>query len=298
MRFISPLRYPGGKACLAGLLEDTIDLNRIRGARYFEPFAGGAGAALSLLRQEAVSELYLNDLDSRIYAFWKSCLGCTSQFIDRIMTVELSIREWQQQYTICRFPSRYKQFDVGFAAFFMNRCNRSGVLTGAGPIGGFEQQGKWKMDVRFTRDTLAERIAFLGQNRSRIHVSRLDAIAFLKQKLPRGKDRQDSFVYLDPPYVVKGTRLYLNAFEQTDHANLARYMNRQTTVPWIMSYDDDPLIRQLYSENRIATLSIEYTLQDKRSAKELIITPSYVATPSSCRISGSDRKLVRMHGSN
>lgn len=292
MRYQSPLRYPGGKASLAGLLEDTIDLNGLRGAAYYEPFAGGAGAALELLVRGAVGSLFLNDLDTRVYAFWKATLNQTSKMIDRTMSVPLSIEEWKKQREICRVPSRYSQIDVGFAAFYLNRCNRSGVLTGAGPIGGLKQSGKWRLGVRFYRDQLASRLEAIGRNRSRISVSRLDAIDFLKQKLPNGKGRLKGFVYLDPPYVVKGQRLYLNAYENGDHSRLANYLCRQTVLPWFMSYDDTQLVRNLYEGNHISTLTIDYKLHEKRSADELIITPPTIVTPSSCRIAGRDRKLV------
>ena len=44
----SPLRYPGGKAQLFPLVRDIIVANRLNGATYIEPFAGGAGLALKL----------------------------------------------------------------------------------------------------------------------------------------------------------------------------------------------------------------------------------------------------------
>ena len=74
MRTASPLRYPGGKAALTGFLEDVIDLNDLRGCKYFEPYAGGAGAALSLLFESVVDSIVINDFDFRIYAFWTSLL--------------------------------------------------------------------------------------------------------------------------------------------------------------------------------------------------------------------------------
>ena len=292
MQHQSPLRYPGGKASLSGLLEDTIDLNHLRGVSYYEPFAGGAGAALTLLHRGVVNELYLNDLDKRVFAFWQATLNQTSQMIDRTMSVPLSIDEWRRQREICNAPSKHSQIDVGFAAFYMNRCNRSGVLSGAGPIGGLEQAGKWRLDVRFYRDRLAARLASIGSDRNRIHVSRLDAIEFLKKKLPSGRGRNRAFVYLDPPYVVNGQRLYLNAYNKADHSNLADYMCRQNALPWFMSYDDTELVRDLYARNSLATLTIDYKLHQKRSADELIITPSWLATPSSCRIAGRDRQLI------
>jgi len=92
--------------------------------------------------------------------------------------------------------------------------------------------------------------------------------------------------------VVKGQRLYLNAYDQQDHARLASYLCKQNVLPWLMSYDDTPLVRDLYKENRLSTLTIDYKLHQKRSAEELIITPPGLATPSACRISGRDRQLV------
>lgn len=292
MRHQSPLRYPGGKASLAGLLEDTIDLNGLRGAAYYEPFAGGAGAALTLLDRGVVETLFLNDLDARVFAFWRATLNQTAKMIDRTMSVPLTIDEWLRQREICRAPSLHCQIDVAFAAFYMNRCNRSGVLTGAGPIGGLKQSGKWRLDARFYREKLAARLASIGRNRDRIFVSCLDAIEFLKTWLPGGMGRQSAFVYLDPPYVVKGQRLYLNAYEERDHSRLASYICQQNVLPWLMSYDDTPVVRKLYSSKKLSNLTIDYKLHQKRSAQELIITPSQLATPSSCRIAGQDRQLV------
>ncbi len=269
-------------------------MNDLRGVAYYEPFAGGAGAALALLERGAVSELFLNDLDARVYAFWRASLNQTSQMIERTMNVPISIDEWKRQREICRTPSRHAQIDVAFAAFYMNRCNRSGVLTGAGPIGGLEQSSKWKLDVRFYREQLASRIAAIGRTRDRIHISRLDAIAFLKLKLPSGRARRNSFVYLDPPYVIKGQRLYLNAYTERDHHELAQYVRKQNCTPWLMSYDDTKLVRDLYSTNKIHTLEIDYKLHEKRPAEELIISPSWLSLPSFCRITGKDRQLVKV----
>ena len=96
-RFDSPLRYPGGKASLSTLLCQVIKLNDLSGCSYYEPFAGGAGAALRLLRESVVSELYLNDLDYRIFSFWNAVLNETERFVDAIMTVPVSIEEWKRQ---------------------------------------------------------------------------------------------------------------------------------------------------------------------------------------------------------
>jgi len=282
MNHLSPLRYPGGKARIASFLTDAIDLNDLRGCSYYEPCAGGAGAALSLLKAGTVRDLHLNDADRRIFAFWKSVLDEGDRFIEKIYSVPVTIEEWHRQHAICAKPRGRNRFDIGFAAFFMNRCNRSGVLSGAGPIGGYRQTGKYRLDVRFNRSSLAQRVFELNRLRESISISCQDAIKFLKTKLPRGNDRQRVFVYLDPPYVNKGQRLYLNAYKASDHAELARYLKAQGTLPWIMSYDDSPLVRRLYSSCKVALIPINYSLQVKRSAHELIIAPKRLATPAAC----------------
>lgn len=266
---------------MSGLLADVVDLNDLRGCAYYEPYAGGAGAALDLLRTGVVSEIFINDADLRVGAFWESALGETMRFVERIFEVPLTIEEWRRQRAVCANPGTGDRFSVGFSAFYMNRCNRSGVLTGSGPIGGHAQAGKWSLGVRFNREALAERILALGRYRDRIRVSNRDAIEFLKDSLPRGVARKRVLVYLDPPYVEKGKRLYLNSYGTRDHAALARYIIAQTTLPWVMSYDDTGLIRRLYAELQLGELPIRYSLQNKRSASELLIAPHRVALPKS-----------------
>ena len=294
MKHLSPLRYPGGKAVLSEFLADVIDLNGLRGCVYFEPCAGGAGAALRLLNAGIVSEIHLNDADPRIHAFWRSAIECSERFAEKITKVPLTIEEWEKQKEICADPGRRGFFDLGFAAFYMNRCNRSGILTGAGPIGGREQKGVWKMNVRFNREALAKRVLSLGKNRMRIKIFNEDAVDFLKVHLPRGRGRGRVFAYLDPPYVSNGRRLYLNAYKPEDHKRLAKYISAQKKLPWIMSYDNSNLVRDLYSECRMALLPVRYTLQVKHSARELIIAPNSIDIPYTCRMGQNENTLQKI----
>jgi DNA adenine methylase len=277
---------------LAGFLTDVVEMNELRGCTYYEPYAGGAGAALSLLRDGVVSQIFINDADERVNAFWVSVLDENERFVDRVLSAPLTMKEWYRHREVCANPGAHARFDVGFAAFFMNRCNRSGVLTGAGPIGGLEQMGKWKLGVRFSRGPLAERILNLARVRDKIHIFHKDAIEFLKNTLPLGRDRRKVFVYLDPPYIHKGQRLYLNSYETKDHAQLARYIKGQSNLRWVMSYDDTKVVRELYCDQQLTSLPIRYSLQTKRSVKELIIAPQRLALPSACTLQGKEASLT------
>ena len=276
MKFDSPLRYPGGKASLAAFLSQTIELNGLSGCSYFEPFAGGAGAALRLLREGVVSELHLNDLDPQIVSFWRAVLYESERFADAVMSVPITITEWKRQQQICKIADPAKPFELGFAAFYLNRCNRSGIILGAAPIGGYSQSGKWRMDARFYRETLAERVLAIGKSQGQIQVTNLDALDFVVRHLPFGSGRKSSFVYLDPPYYSNGNRLYLNSYDDQNHRDLARYIQKQEDLVWVMSYDDTNFIRALYETSEIAILSLEYSLHRRRAAQELIISPSRV----------------------
>ena len=286
VRFASPLRYPGGKAAFAPFLGETIALNDLSGCAYYEPFAGGAGAALQLLRDGAVSEVHINDIDPCIVAFWRSVLGEPERFASAIRSARLDVDEWRRQRDIYKNPGASKQFELGFATFYLNRCNRSGVLFGAAPIGGYEQTGEWKLDVRFYRESLAARVIELGQRAEQIHINDMDARRFLAEDLPRGRQRGRIFVYLDPPYWEKGSRLYLNAYLSRDHRALARYIQGQKILKWIISYDDTPSIRDMYAWTTIRQLSLRYHLQEARDAQELLIAPHHLQLPGQDRRNG------------
>ena len=148
--FYSPLRYPGGKGKILSFMIDLIKLNKLENIEYVEPYVGGAAVALGLLLNNMVSKIYINDSDKAIYAFWDSVLNYTDEFIQKIEKTPITVEEWRIQKSIYNNIEQHSDLDIGFSAFFLNRCNRSGVLKG-GIIGGYEQNGKWKIDEQTVR---------------------------------------------------------------------------------------------------------------------------------------------------
>jgi DNA adenine methylase len=175
----SPLRYPGGKGVLSEYLGATIEANGIKDCVYAEPYAGGAGAAVNLLLAGKVDRIILNDADRSVWAFWKSILDYTDEFVRRVETTPITVSEWVRQRRIYEQPRKHSILDLGFAAFFLNRCNRSGILTNGGVIGGLSQTGKWKIDARFNRTELVRRIQRISAFREKVQVANLDAVKFL-----------------------------------------------------------------------------------------------------------------------
>lgn len=267
----SPLRYPGGKANLVGFLRELIERNVGEACTYFELYAGGAGAALDLLLSENVRQIVLNDADIHIYYFWDSVLHYPDEFLRQMWDTPVNLNTWQRERAIYESDVfAHSPLEIGFATFFLNRTNRSGIITKAGPIGGFSQTGKYKMDCRFNKATLAQRIERIAAHANDIEIHNDDTLAFIKQNLDRLSSPL-SFMYLDPPYYKNGRSLYLNAYTHQDHENLRDLMNGIRNLKWMISYDDVEEIRNLYTSFVNYRHELRYFLQEKRKTNEFFV---------------------------
>jgi len=261
----SPLRYPGGKSCLAQYFRDLIYNNNINNCTYIEPFAGGSGAAIQLLFMEEVDRIMINDFDRSIYAFWWSILKKTEEFTEKIRSISLNMTEWNNQKNIFLNKSS-KLFERGFATFYLNRTNRSGILKG-GPIGGKDQSGKWKIDARFNRETLINRVKTISLYSKRIKLANIDGIELLQKKY----NEKNIFVYFDPPYFQKGGQLYLNHYKYSDHKKLADFLNGHPNFNWVLTYDNVKEISDLYKNRRSQQFNIHYSSNKASTGNELMI---------------------------
>jgi DNA adenine methylase len=264
--FISPLRYPGGKAKLGPYFARILASQRISIHAYAEPYAGGAGAGLYLLSEGYVEQLLINDLNPGIAAFWRSIVYSTDEFIARVEREEVSLKSWHRHRDIYQSPNGATDLDLGFATFFLNRCNRSGILN-ARPIGGLEQEGKWKIDARFNRVNLCARIRHIQSMSGHISVSEKPALEFVTTVSRR---TNPVLFYADPPYLIKGEELYMSAHSWEDHVRLAKMLLR-IRHPWILTYDFDERVRNLYPSNRCLEYRISHTAQSQRVGREFML---------------------------
>jgi len=264
----SPLRYPGGKAIYAEILMSVIDNNDLSNCTFVEAFAGGAGAAITLLLSGKVKSIFLNDLDPAIYSFWRSILENTEEFLHLMHRTPITVKEWCKQREIYRAkPDDILQ--LGFATFFLNRCNRAGILL-ANPIGGLEQKGKYRIDARFKKEKLELKIRKIANRKDVINTYNLDAIEFVK-KVKRKHRNRKFLIYFDPPYYQKGELLYFNHYRHDDHEELSHHI-RNCSFPWLLSYDNQPEITDLYNGFQIYIRDLRYSVSKFALAQELIIS--------------------------
>ncbi|MDP2028913.1 MAG: DNA adenine methylase [Thiobacillus sp.] len=262
----SPLRYPGGKTKLTEYVKALFRHNNLMDGVYVEPYAGGASIALELAIQEFASHVHINDIDTSVWAFWYSVLNDTERLCRMIADTPVTMETWFVQRDIQKKKDATDTLALGFSTFFLNRTNRSGILK-AGVIGGKNQDGNFKIDARYKKDDLIGRIQVIAQHQDRISLHRLDAIDLLTRIVPTLPD--NTLVYLDPPYYVKGGDLYEHHYKHDDHTAVAAAVSK-IRQHCMVSYDDVPAIRDLYRDYQYVSYSLSYCAQNRYRGTEAI----------------------------
>lgn len=266
--FYSPLRYPGGKNKLATFISSICELNKING-HYVEPYAGGASVALYLLIENKVAEITINDVDRSIYALWYSLLKRTNKFCSLIETTEINLENWKRAKEVQKNKKNASLLDLGFSTFFLNRTNRSGIIEG-GPIGGYSQNGTYKLDCRFNKQNLISRIRLIAKHKKRIHLFNMDAPKLMRKIVAESQDSNTVF-YLDPPYYLKGQSLYMNYYEHKDHKEISDLVQSLKNVHWIVSYDNTDEIKELYKNvNKKREYTLTHSAYKSKKGKEIM----------------------------
>lgn len=271
----TPLRYPGGKTQLYSYVKKILDENNLHGT-YIEPFAGGSGLALKLLIKKDVDRIVINDSDPAIFSIWKAILETPDELCHFIESVPITVEEWEKQKEIYITIHEKPSLELAKAAFFLNRTNISGVIKG-GIIGGKAQIGTYKMDARFNRENLIKKIMDIFDCRDHIDVYNFDAIELLQPTVLRHYYK--AFINFDPPYVIKGSELYMNSYQEEDHKRLRDAISN-CSRKWIVTYDVCPLIEELYGKYRSSYLDINYSANQSRMAKEFVFFSNNLMLPS------------------
>lgn len=274
-KYVSPLRYPGGKLKVVNYIKRLFEVNDLVGGTYIEPYAGGASVALSLLFDKYAGKIKINDKDRSIYAFWYSVLNNADELCRLISDTPVTMDVWQAQHELQKRKENADLLELGFSTFFLNRTNRSGILNG-GVIGGKEQTGNYKIDARYNKNELIERIERIAGYSDLIDLTSMDAVTLLKRykRTPAAK----TFCYLDPPYHVKGRDLYLNYYNDDDHRAIAETIKKYKGK-WIISYDAVDFIKDLYGDYRQKEYYLSYSAGNRSKGKEIMVYSEGLTLP-------------------
>jgi DNA adenine methylase len=277
-RVISPLRYPGSKARITDLVAGLLEKNFLTGCHLYEPFAGGSAVSLGLLANGFISSATWVERDPMIFAFWRMVKDDPQQLIERMSRGKVSIAAWHRLQSVRQIkrPTNANTPLLGYAGLFFNRTCFSGIV-GAGPIGGLGQLSAYKIDCRFNKKEIAAHIRDCAKLLEKVDVFFGDGIRFLEKnclKMPR-----HSLVYIDPPYVTNGYKLYRYHFTKEQHETLADAV-QDLRVPWLMSYDNHELVRSLYVGEQAKFVKTYQSLKGSRFVKEILLLSSDLELPS------------------
>ena len=282
---MSPFRYPGGKAQLYKFIEHLLAINNIQNGTYIEAFAGGSALSIKLLAENKVNNIWINDYDKSIFSVWYAILNTPEQLIDRITRVpfdyqtgsihsdKYNVDYWNEiRFLYLQNNNNAYSIDNAFATLFLNRTNRSGIITG-GPIGGTTQLNT-KIYARFNKNTLIKKINLIHSLKDKIRLTQLDALKFIPT-IRQETDADRTFIFFDPPYYKQGSNLYFSSFNHEDHSAMAKNILGLDDYKWITTYDNVAAIRDIYadSEQRFE-YDIRYTANNAKRgmAKEVMFS--------------------------
>lgn len=225
------LRYAGGKFRAKASILPYIPEGDI-----VSPFLGGGALELELAKTRRV---YAGDIHPEVVNYWSIVLTRRDQLVERLRALLPASKETYIQFKKTLTEGDEMSRAVKF--YYVNRCCFSGCMTG-----GFS-------GTRFTESCI-KRLEELKIGE--LHVQCCDYEVLLARK---------EFAYLDPPYDVPN--LYLSG--EFDHERLARVLKQRKN--WLLSYNDTPRIRDLYSDCEIIPVSWTYGMRGGGS--ELLIRP-------------------------
>ena len=237
---------------------------------FVEPYCGGAGAAMKLLLSGMVEKIYLNDIDRSIYAFWHSVLNENEQLVRKIMGTLITLDEFDRQKVVQSKKDSVDLFTLGFSTLFLNRTTFSGVISG-GPIGGRKQSSMYSLDCRFNQREIAERIQRIGKYEKQIRIFNKDAEDFLNLRTISNLPKKRTIFYADPPYVKKGSFLYLNTYDLEDHARIEKLLRGYNKHIYV-SYDDCEEIQRIYNQWDKQKITMPHCAGTFKMGKEIILS--------------------------
>ncbi|MEH2064771.1 MAG: DNA adenine methylase [Nostoc sp.] len=262
----SPLRYPGGKSKAINQISEYLPESF---SEFREPFLGGGSVFIYLKQKFPDIKIWINDLNSELFLFWKVAQSDLAQLVKEIRHIKVKYTDGKLLFTELTSVDVNKLSDLERAArfFVLNRITFSGTVES----GGFSPEAFHK---RFT-DSSIERLEKLENILSEnVQITNFDYSHLLKS------EGEDVFIFLDPPYFsATKSKLYgkrgdlHTSFEHQRFAELLQECHHR----WLITYDNSPQILENFQWANISEWELQYGMNNYKQSsaakgKELFIT--------------------------
>ena len=282
-KLLSPLRYPGSKNKLIKYLKKVLDFNDFSPEVLVEPFVGGGSIFLNFIENKWVNQAVIGDRDQLVYSFWKVLFEDPEYLISFIKRVKVNVDNFNYYKKIAKNEAHYSRKKLAEACLFLNRTSFSGILANnAGPIGGKNQKSEYKIDCRFNKLLLINKIRDISHFSPKVTVLPYNWNLTINFALSKHKEKK-LFFYLDPPFYRKAERLYRHYFSnKMIHVALSKKL-KSLKHKWILSYDRVREIKELYNPFIQRSFAFPYSINSpaRRIAKEYFITSKNLRRPTS-----------------
>lgn len=273
-------RYPGGKAKLKSVVIKKLSQYYTDGVEYCEPFFGGGSVGLNFILSSNCKKVCLNDYDYGVACLWNSVIYYPEYLKEAVKLFEPSVEAFHSFKQDLLSGIKESMVSTGFKKLAIHQISYSGLGTkSGGPLGGKDQKSKYKIDCRWSPDYICKKIDKIHNMFKGVSIKFKAVMSEDFSTILESLDK--SLTYLDPPYYVKGNDLYQHGFTHDDHLRLAESLRKHNNR-WVLSYDDCPEIREIYSWANIEVIDVKYSITAKKdkstgnrtstSKPELLIT--------------------------
>ena len=259
----SPFRYPGGKTWLIPTVRKWLKQEQ-NVKELIEPFAGGGIVSLTAAFENLAKHITMVELDEEIASVWEVIInGETEWLANKIINFELNLVNANNE-----LKKENKTInDIAFSTILKNRILHGGIITkGAGLIKNGEN-GKG-IHSRWYPKTLNDRILNINQIKSKISFILGDAFSILESC----KRTEDTYFFIDPPYLKAGKRLYSHS--EIDHDKLF-FMVSELEGKFMMTYEDSSEIRKLAEKNKFEFRTIRMKTTHHIEKNEIILSDNF-----------------------
>ncbi len=99
--------------------------------------------------------------------------------------------------------------------------------------------------------------------------------------------------YFDPPYFLKASSLYMNHYKEDNHKLVSEKIKGIRNIKWIVSYDNVPQIKELYSDCHKKEYSFKHTAYQIRNGEEILFFSPTLLYPKNKNWNPLNYKLVK-----
>jgi DNA adenine methylase len=247
---IGPIPYIGGKNRLAAKIITLFPEH----TAYVEAFAGGAQV---LFRKEPSKVEVLNDLDYEVVNFYRCCQSHFEELV-RYLKFTVASRKW---FEILNATDPATLTDIQRAARFLYLQKNC--------FGGLVVKQHFHYGVTQPSNFNPERIPHaIEETHKRLARVQIESLPY--EEVVKKYDRPTTLFYLDPPYWDR--KLYKFNFKEENFRAMAELLSA-IKGKFILSLDDHPKVREVFSAFRMERTEIHYTAQRQSGAKfgELLI---------------------------